>query len=163
VAVVKVTKGGFARKLVKRVAKKAPHRASKQNAKKATKKANRKPVKKPVKRGRKTAAARQAVRIKPPVKPAGGKPVRLVNPGPVITYKIRELDPMRKCGPATSVRFLYRVDETKDGVVRPHLVYYDRHGWYCEHGRNCGAVSYAKNFGDGARKPGASRVGSMRT
>jgi hypothetical protein len=160
VAVVKLTKGGVVRK---KATKKATKKSAKKPTATSTNKANRKPVKKPVKRGRKTAAARQAVRIKPPVKPAGGKPVRLVNPGPVITYKIRELDPMRKCGPATSVRFLYRVDETKDGVVRPHLVYYDRHGWYCEHGRNCGAVSYAKKFGDGARKPGASRVGSMRT
>jgi hypothetical protein len=75
-----------------------------------------------------------------------------VKAGPVITYKLRELDPLRKCGPATSVRLLYRVDETKDGVVRPHLVYFDRHGWYCEHGRTCSAVSYAQKVGNGAQK-----------
>jgi len=54
--------------------------------------------------------------------------------------KIKELDPYEKCGPSTSVVHLYRVDESLDGLAATHLVFYDRHGWYCEHGRGCRAV-----------------------
>ena len=54
--------------------------------------------------------------------------------------KIKELDPMAKCGPSTSVVHLYRVDESLNGLVATHLVFFDRHGWYCEHGRGCRAV-----------------------
>ena len=57
---------------------------------------------------------------------------------------IKELDPQLKCGPDTSVQFLYRVDELVDGKRTPHLVFYDHHGWYCEHGRTCPAVGHAK-------------------
>jgi hypothetical protein len=61
-----------------------------------------------------------------------------------IRVAVRELDPQRKCGEGTSVRFLYRVDETVDGRATAHLVFFDRHGWYCEHGRTCPAVAHAK-------------------
>lgn len=55
--------------------------------------------------------------------------------------RIRELNAQGKCGPGTSVVHLYRVDETQHGVgVSTHLVFFDRHGWYCEHGRTCPAV-----------------------
>ena len=54
--------------------------------------------------------------------------------------KIKELDPYEKCGPSTSVVHLYRVDESLNGLAATHLVFYDRHGWYCEHGRGCRAV-----------------------
>ena len=54
--------------------------------------------------------------------------------------KIKQLDPYEKCGPSTSVVHLYRVDESLDGLAATHLVFYDRHGWYCEHGRGCRAV-----------------------
>ena len=57
---------------------------------------------------------------------------------------IRPLDPTRKCGPSTSVQLLYRVDESVDGRRTSHLVFFDRHGWYCEHGRTCPAVGHAK-------------------
>jgi hypothetical protein len=57
---------------------------------------------------------------------------------------VRELDPLSKCGHGTSVQKLFRVDERVDGVVRPHLVFLDRHGWYCDHGRECPAVSQAR-------------------
>jgi hypothetical protein len=57
---------------------------------------------------------------------------------------IRELDPQQKCGQGTSVQFLYRVDHTVDGRRTAHLVFYDPHGWYCEHGRTCPAVAHAK-------------------
>jgi hypothetical protein len=60
------------------------------------------------------------------------------------TYRVRELDPLSKCGSGTAVQRLFRVDERIDGVVRPHLVFFDRHGWYCDHGRDCPAVSQAR-------------------
>jgi hypothetical protein len=59
---------------------------------------------------------------------------------------IKPLDPIRKCGPGTSVQFLYRVDESVDGRSTAHLVFFDRHGWYCEHGRTCPAVGHAKKY-----------------
>ena len=59
---------------------------------------------------------------------------------------VTPLDPLRKCGPNTSVQALYRVDESVDGRRTPHLVFYDRHGWYCEHGRSCPAVGDAKKY-----------------
>ncbi len=54
---------------------------------------------------------------------------------------IKELDPQRMCGARTSVKRLFRLREIIDGVRRSHLVFYDRHGWYCEHGRGCHAVT----------------------
>jgi hypothetical protein len=65
-------------------------------------------------------------------------------PAPVVRMAVRELDPQRKCGEGTTVQFLYRVDETVDGRATAHLVFFDRHGWYCEHGRTCPAVAHAK-------------------
>jgi hypothetical protein len=62
----------------------------------------------------------------------------------VIRVAVKALDPLRKCGPGTSVQLLYRVDETIDGRSTAHLVFFDRHGWYCEHGRNCPAVGHAR-------------------
>lgn len=59
---------------------------------------------------------------------------------------VKRLDPLRKCGPNTSVQFLFRVDEEVDGRNTPHLVFFDRHGWYCEHGRSCPAVGHARKF-----------------
>ena len=63
---------------------------------------------------------------------------------PAADYRVRELDPVAKCGPATSVERLYRIDERTPGTVRTHLVFLDRHGWYCEHGADCPAVAQAK-------------------
>ncbi|HEY0997714.1 MAG TPA: hypothetical protein VGD77_17125, partial [Gemmatimonadaceae bacterium] len=60
-------------------------------------------------------------------------------------FRVRQLDPRAKCGPGTSVEWLVRVDERlKDGRVEAHLVFFDRHGWYCEHGASCHAVAPAK-------------------
>lgn len=64
---------------------------------------------------------------------------------PVSTFRVRQLDPVQKCGPGTSVQRLFRVDESIDGVVKLHLVFLDRHGWYCEHGPDCPAVSRARS------------------
>ena len=69
---------------------------------------------------------------------------RPIPPPPVVQVAVRELDPQRKCGAGTSVQFLYRVDETIDGRSTAHLVFFDRHGWYCEHGRTCPAVGHAR-------------------
>ena len=60
------------------------------------------------------------------------------------SVEVRQLDPLRKCGPGTSVRLLYRVIERVDGDLINHLVFFDRHGWYCEHGRTCAAVGLAR-------------------
>jgi hypothetical protein len=67
-------------------------------------------------------------------------------PEPTVRVAVKALDPHRKCGPGTSVQALYRVDETVDGRSTPHLVFFDRHGWYCEHGRTCPAVGHAKKY-----------------
>jgi hypothetical protein len=56
------------------------------------------------------------------------------------TVRVRPLDPQAKCGVGTSVQHLFRVDEMVNGASATHLVFFDRHGWYCEHGRNCPAV-----------------------
>jgi hypothetical protein len=98
--------------------------------------------------GKKKTAVRSKGRT-PPVRPvkAGrpgkpARPIKLIKP--VERVAIRELDPQEKCGEGTSVQFLYRVDHTVDGHRTAHLVFFDPHGWYCEHGRTCPAVAHAK-------------------
>jgi hypothetical protein len=59
-------------------------------------------------------------------------------------FTVRALDAAKKCGPGTSVQLLYRVDETNGKDARAHLVFFDKHGWYCEHGRDCAAVAHAQ-------------------
>jgi hypothetical protein len=66
---------------------------------------------------------------------------------PAVRVAVKPLDPRQKCGAGTSVQLLYRVDETVDGRATHHLVFFDRHGWYCEHGRTCPAVAHAKKHG----------------
>ena len=61
-------------------------------------------------------------------------------------WSIRALDPTRKCGPGTSVERLLRVDEKANGRTTAHLVFLDRHGWYCEHGPSCPAVLPARKY-----------------
>jgi hypothetical protein len=65
---------------------------------------------------------------------------------PQVRVAVRSLDPFEKCGPNTSVQLLYRVDESVEGRSTPHLVFFDHHGWYCEHGRTCPAVGHAKKY-----------------
>jgi hypothetical protein len=90
-----------------------------------------------VRKGRTLAkAVKQGKSVKAVKQVASDKPV-----GRVV---IRELDPQQKCGEGTSVQFLYRVDQTVDGQRTAHLVFFDLHGWYCEHGRTCPAVAHAK-------------------
>lgn len=96
--------------------------------KKPAVKASRRPATKPV-RGRV-----KAVR--------GGKVGVLATAPP--PARVRELDPRRLCGAGTSVTQLYRVDDLPTGTVSVHLVFFDRHGWYCEHGRECPAVTVVR-------------------
>ena len=60
--------------------------------------------------------------------------------------RIRAMDPVQICGKGTSVTALYRVEETLDRTRINHLVFFDRHGWYCEHGKQCAAVSDVVKF-----------------
>lgn len=39
---------------------------------------------------------------------------------------------------------LYRVDDLPFGNDTTHLVFFDRHGWYCAHGRDCPAVAVVR-------------------
>jgi hypothetical protein len=71
---------------------------------------------------------------------------RLQAEAPVVRVAVKPLEPQAKCGAGTSVQYLFRVDETVDGRTTAHLVFFDRHGWYCEHGRNCPAVGHAKKY-----------------
>ncbi|HJU65335.1 MAG TPA: hypothetical protein VJ596_06630 [Gemmatimonadaceae bacterium] len=71
---------------------------------------------------------------------AGAKVAR--EPGtPVRLMRIRALDPHAACGSGTTVMQLYRVDDLPTESAATHLVFFDRHGWYCEHGRDCPAVA----------------------
>jgi hypothetical protein len=92
---------------------------------------------------RKVASKRQ--RQKPAARKTTGGRTKRLPPAPVSTFRVRELDPLEKCGPGTSVQRMFRVDEASGGVVRPHLVFFDRHGLYCEHGRDCPAVPHARS------------------
>ena len=61
--------------------------------------------------------------------------------GPTRLMRIRELNPQNTCGIGTTVLQLFRVDDLPSGSATTHLVFFDRHGWYCEHGRDCPAVA----------------------
>jgi hypothetical protein len=68
--------------------------------------------------------------------------------------RVLELDPIEKCGRGTTVQRLIRVDELVDEARETHLVFLDRHGWYCEHGRTCPAVGHARKHAErGVRSP----------
>lgn len=56
---------------------------------------------------------------------------------------IEILDPRQAIGPGTAVQDLVRVRIRPS--ESPHLVFHDRHGWYCEtHGPRCPSVSLAQ-------------------
>ena len=43
---------------------------------------------------------------------------------------------------------MFRVDETLGGAhAETHLVFFDRHGWYCVHGPTCRAVEDVRKLG----------------
>ena len=57
-----------------------------------------------------------------------------------IAVTITPLDPREVLGASTRVRGVWKVEYP--GERRPHLVYHDRHGWYCEeHGPGCRSVT----------------------
>jgi hypothetical protein len=123
------------------------------------------------KRRVKTSKSAKPARRKPAKRT---KPAKKRKPAPSAAsaprFTAKALDPVRKCGTGTSVQHLYRVDEASGNTVRPHLVFFDRHGWYCEHGRDCPAVAFAEKlarkaagkFGVRARHTGPTHNGRMR-
>jgi hypothetical protein len=126
-----------AKKIAKKIAKKSSPKAAPGRVVRGTRKAVKKT-------GRKVAAkSRKTVTLTVVRGQVKGRPGRLE---PIARYAIKPLDPLRKCGPETSVQFLYRVDESVEGRTTPHLVFFDRHGWYCEHGRTCPAVAQARKY-----------------
>lgn len=80
------------------------------------------------------------------LKSIASAPAKARAAAPTVRVVVKPLEPHAKCGPGTSVQYLFRVDEIVDGRTTAHLVFFDRHGWYCEHGRNCPAVAHAKKY-----------------
>jgi len=124
--------------------KSAPRGVAKQRGGRKVKKTKgRKPVKAARKQSKRSAKSA-------PTRGSGKRALAVVRgrpaETPIVRVAVKPLDPLRKCGPNTSVQFLYRVDEEVDGRSTAHLVFFDRHGWYCEHGRTCPAVGHAKKF-----------------
>lgn len=64
---------------------------------------------------------------------------------PAELLRIRQLDPRSRCGESTTVMQLFRVDDLPEDAPRVHMVFHDKHGWYCEHGRECPAVAVVRN------------------
>jgi hypothetical protein len=65
---------------------------------------------------------------------------------PTRLMRIRALDPRQTCGLGTTVMQLFRVDDLPTAAASTHLVFFDRHGWYCEHGRECPAVDAVRKY-----------------
>ena len=78
--------------------------------------------------------------------------------------KVRELVPEKICGPRTRVHQVFRVEERVNGSSQTHLVFNDRHGWYCEHGTDCHAVGAVRKSGksEAARRLAWTTNGRMR-
>jgi hypothetical protein len=112
--------------------------ASAKGKSKSTSTSKRKAVKTKTTRARSAPAGRLAKR--------GAGARRGAARPPQTRVAVKSLDSLEKCGPNTSVQFLYRVDESTEGRSTPHLVFFDHHGWYCEHGRTCPAVGHAKKY-----------------
>ena len=115
-----------------------------------TKKIEQSKVRKGAAKARPSARKKRPGKLGEPRKPKSKKAVRFMTKTKVVPAKrganatkvavgasaerrvaIKPLDPVQKCGPGTSVQFLYRVDESVDGRSTAHLVFFDRHGWYC--------------------------------
>jgi ATPase subunit of ABC transporter with duplicated ATPase domains len=107
---------------------------------------SKKAVKKPKAASRKKAAKRTKATSTSRVKSISKARAKARIKAPVVRVGVKALEPQAKCGAGTSVQYLFRVDETVDGRTTTHLVFFDRHGWYCEHGRNCPAVGHAKKY-----------------
>jgi hypothetical protein len=110
---------------------------------------------------RRDAASRVSKKATPKRRLGKGAAAKKQSALPV--FLVQELDPRSKCGPGTSVQRLFRLrEETATGAVLSHMVFFDRHGWYCEHGRSCPAVPHAMKFGVRARQHGPTHNGRMR-
>lgn len=135
-------------------ASRSPKKAEIRPTKKAAAKS---PRKKPATRAatRRVVAKTRAVKKTRPAKKAiRGTRKTAAAPAkrePEVQVRIRELDPVEKCGPGTSVERLIRVDEIVDRVLQAHLVFLDHHGWYCEHGQSCKAVGHARKHAQHVR------------
>ena len=118
-----------------------------------------------VKRGgrKSTTSTPRRAKAQAPTKPRAGRaaaakrPASGARPGrngrgttvePPTVMRIRELVPQDVCGSRTTVQQLFRVTELQKNVpMAIHLVFLDRHGWYCEHGRTCPAVKEVMKLG----------------
>ena len=76
----------------------------------------------------------------------GKKTGRKAAAQPVRRVRVMEKDPARMCGKGTSVERVFRVEEQSERAKTTHLVFFDRHGWYCEHGAQCAAVTDVKKY-----------------
>lgn len=70
-----------------------------------------------------------------------GKACKVQIPQVPSSYELEPLDPWLQCGPDTTVTELWKVRERREKETVVHLVYFDRYGWYCEHGAGCKAVA----------------------
>jgi hypothetical protein len=76
--------------------------------------------------------------------------------------RVTALDPQTRCGLGTTVEQLYRVEErVADGRV-VHLIFNDRHGWYCLHGPACPAINDVRRHLGLAKRPAAVQVPTRR-
>lgn len=81
-----------------------------------------------------------------PLRRGAGKSARKPIPTAERRVRISEKDPCVLCGKDTSVERVFRVEEKLEKSKVMHLVFFDRHGWYCEHGVKCPAVADVKKF-----------------
>lgn len=94
----------------------------------------------PVQRATKPVIAGASTRGPAPKAPRTNAKALVRSPAATRLVRVKALDPCARCGPNTSVEQLYRVDEQVAGTATVHLVFFDRHGWYCVHGASCVAV-----------------------
>lgn len=81
-----------------------------------------------------------------PAKRRVSKPAKGAKPKPPRQVRVTEKDPIRMCGKDTSVQRVFRVEEKGSKARILHLVFFDRHGWYCEHGAQCPAITDVRKF-----------------
>ena len=81
-----------------------------------------------------------------PLRRGDKKSARKTIPTAERRVRIAEKDPCLLCGKDTSVERVFRVEEKLGKSKVMHLVFFDRHGWYCEHGVKCLAVADVKKF-----------------
>jgi hypothetical protein len=74
------------------------------------------------------------------------KPGKRSTPAVSRDVRIQEKDPRLMCGKGTTVARIFRVEERSHSTRVIHLVFFDRHGWYCEHGSQCEAVKDVRKY-----------------